>query len=126
LLYRENQGWLAAASVEALAGGTDDRYWEGRMHPRLTISGMMAVVVLAAVGFAAMRSGSGLWLRVIYSLVAMALLTATVLARYRGAFWYGFAVFGWGYFLLGLGPWDGLSYDIENYICSLNDNYQHG
>jgi hypothetical protein len=56
----------------------------------------------------------------------MALLTATVLARYRGAFWYGFAVFGWGYFLLGLGPWGGLSYDIENYICSLNDNYQHG
>jgi hypothetical protein len=111
------------------------------MHSRLTISGMMAVVVLAAVGFAAIRSGSDLWLRVIYSLVAMALLTATVLARYRSAFWYGFAVFGWGYFLLGLGPWVGLastrtpenqplnrmllSYDVANYICLFSGNYQH-
>ena len=110
------------------------------MHPRLTISGLMTFVVLAAVGFAAMRSGSDLWLRLIYSLVALALLTATVLARYRSAFWYGFAIFGWGYFLLGLGPWVGLastrtpenqplnqmllSYDAANSLCSFITNYQ--
>ena len=110
------------------------------MHPRLTISGLMTVVVLAAVGFAAMRSGSDLWLRLIYSLVALALLTATILARYHGAFWYGFAIFGWGYFLLGLGPWVGLastrtpenqplnqmllSYDVANYLCSFITDYQ--
>lgn len=110
------------------------------MHSRLTISGMMAVVVFAAVAFAAMRSGSDPWFRLIYSLAALALLIATIFARYRGAFCYGFAVFGWGYFLLGLGPWVGLasmltpanpplnrmllSYDLANYLCSFNPDYQ--
>ncbi len=38
------------------------------------------------------------------------LLAAVVLARYRRgtsrAFWFGFAVFGWGMFLLGTNPWE--------------------
>ncbi len=30
-----------------------------------------------------------------------------IAAGYRGAFWYGFAVAGWAYFLIGFGPWIG-------------------
>ncbi|MFI5456796.1 MAG: hypothetical protein ACHRXM_15220, partial [Isosphaerales bacterium] len=37
------------------------------------------------------------------------LMLAVIVARFRRgdekAFWFGFAVFGWGFFLLGLGPW---------------------
>ena len=40
------------------------------MRHRLTISSLMAVVVIPAVGLAAMRSGSELWLRVAYTLTA--------------------------------------------------------
>jgi len=48
-------------------------------------------------------------LRASYAVTLLALLLATVAARHRpggeGAFWFGFAVFGWGYYLIGIGPW---------------------
>jgi hypothetical protein len=41
------------------------------------------------------------------------LLAALIAARFRRgnekAFWFGFAVFGWGFFILGLGPWPTLT-----------------
>ncbi|WP_422924761.1 hypothetical protein [Singulisphaera sp. PoT] len=36
----------------------------------------------------------------LYSIVAASLIVSTIAARSRGAFWFGFAVVGWGYFLL--------------------------
>lgn len=73
--------------------------------PRLTLAGQIGVIVVVAVGFAALRSGSLGWYRTIYSLTILALAVAALAARYRGPFWRGFAVVGWGYFLLGMGPW---------------------
>jgi hypothetical protein len=55
------------------------------MHPRLTISGSMAVVLFAGVGLAAMRSGSDLWLRILYTHTVLALLVAAIAARYCGS-----------------------------------------
>jgi hypothetical protein len=75
----------------------------------------MVAVGLLGLGFAALRSGEASWSLGIYSCVVLALLTAIPLARYRpgrsGAFWFGFAAFGWGYLLAGLGiPGEG--YDL--------------
>jgi hypothetical protein len=74
-----------------------------------TILGMMAVVLVAALAFVALRSASDLWCAAIYTFTAVLLLTAVIAAGLRRggerAFWFGFAVFGWGFFLLGLGPW---------------------
>jgi hypothetical protein len=35
------------------------------------------------------------------------LVYAAIAARYRGAFWYGFAIAGWTYFVIAFGPWIG-------------------
>jgi hypothetical protein len=69
----------------------------------------MAGIAVLAVGLAAWLSGSFAWFTALYGVTIFALLMATVAARYRpathGAFWFGFAVFGWGYFLIGISPW---------------------
>ncbi|WZP01105.1 hypothetical protein EP7_005549 (plasmid) [Isosphaeraceae bacterium EP7] len=44
-------------------------------------------------------------LKAMYVLTVISLLVAVIAARYRGAFCFGFAVFGWGYFLIGIAPW---------------------
>src|SRR4051794_36572493 len=79
---------------------------------RLSLSGLMVVIAILAAEFAAMRSGSQLWFSTIYSITLLVLLVATLAARFRRggarAFWFGFALFGWAYFLMALGPWSGL------------------
>ncbi len=71
---------------------------------RVSISALMLVVVLFALEFAALRSGSQLWFSVVYTLTALLLMFAIVASKYgrRAArpFWFGFAAFGWGYLLL--------------------------
>jgi hypothetical protein len=107
---------------------------EGPTRLRLSIAGLMVLVLFLGIWLAAMRSGSGLWLQVSWTLTASVLVTATIAARYRGAFWYGFAIAGWGYFLLGSVAWIGLensqfpgagtlnrmlvSADLVVYLCS--------
>jgi hypothetical protein len=58
---------------------------------------------------AALRTASDFWLSALYTFAVGLLLIALVAARFRRgngkAFWFGFAVFGWGFFLLGYGPW---------------------
>lgn len=73
--------------------------------PRVSLAGLTVLVLVVAVECAALASGTHSWFRWAYSLTVAALLLAAVAARYRGSFWYGFAVVGWGYFLIGLGPW---------------------
>jgi hypothetical protein len=65
----------------------------------------MAGIALAAFFLAALRAGSSAWFHGAYTLTFGMLLAAVLAARYRGAFWFGFAVFGWGYFLVGHGAW---------------------
>jgi hypothetical protein len=69
---------------------------------RFSISGLLAIVAVCAVGIAALRGGSDLWFRSTYTATLAALAVATLGAmldtRPRGA-WHGFALFGWGYYL---------------------------
>jgi hypothetical protein len=103
---------------------------KGPMRLQLTIARLMGLVLFLGFWFAAMRSGSHLWLRVSWTLTASVLLASLILARYRGAFWYGFAIVGWGYFLLGQSPGDGtlnpwfLSSDLVEYLCSFVPQYR--
>jgi hypothetical protein len=94
---------------------------------RVSTLALMAVTLLFALGFAALRSGSELWFSAVYTLTVALLLVAVVAARYRrgdeAAFWFGFAVFGWGYFLLGLGPWTNTDSSLSESIGgSFNEN----
>jgi hypothetical protein len=74
---------------------------------RISIAGSMGVVLFFSIGFAAFRSGSEIWFRLLYSMTVGVLLVSTLAARYcreaPSAFWFGFAIIGWVYLLLGLG-----------------------
>jgi hypothetical protein len=74
---------------------------------RFTIARLLGAIVILSLFFAGLRSGSNDWFKLIYTLVFLALVYAAIAARYRGPFWYGFAVAGWSYFLIGFGPWIG-------------------
>ena len=81
------------------------------MKYRLSISGLMAFVLVAAVGFAGLRSASALWASAIFTLTVAVLATATLgamAARGRARItWAGFAVFGWVYLGTTFGLWWG-------------------
>jgi hypothetical protein len=77
--------------------------------PRFTIAGLMGLVVVVAVGVAALRFASETWAGVLL-LLTLGTLGASVLAFQewtgaRRAWWRGFALFGWGYVALAMGPW---------------------
>src|SRR5690349_20814242 len=76
---------------------------------RVSIAGLMVVVSVCGVAAAALARPTDLWAGVML-LVTLALLGFSLLAvlnRREGqrAFWQGFAIFGWGYLILTLGPW---------------------
>ncbi len=75
---------------------------------RFTIASLLVVVLIAAVGFAALRESSDLWESGVFTLALAALLILILLAVHRTesrqAFWIGFAVFGWIYLGLSLVP----------------------
>ena len=79
------------------------------MRRSFSLRTLMAGVLLASVGFAALHSASVVSYRVAYTLTTLMLLIAIVAARYgrpsSRPFWFGFAVFGWGYYLLSFGAW---------------------
>ncbi len=76
---------------------------------RFTIGGLMALVIVAGVGFAALRSPTKLWDSVLFSTILVVLGTATLGAfHFRGrtrASWAGFAAFGFVYLAITSGPW---------------------
>jgi hypothetical protein len=70
--------------------------------PRINISTLIGLVVLCAATFAALRTSSPYWASAMVSFTVLALLGSVVAclwSRHRAG-WSGFAVFGWGYFLL--------------------------
>jgi heme A synthase len=70
---------------------------------RVTIAQLMLVVVVLAVGFAALRTGTQTSLKVVHTLTLALLMIALVgslARRRRRAPWVGFAVFGWVPYLL--------------------------
>lgn len=70
---------------------------------------VMGIIAFMAVSLTAWRSGSFFWFSVTYGITIFALLLAIVASRYdhrnRKPQWFGFVVFGWGYFLFGISPW---------------------
>lgn len=76
---------------------------------RHSIAWLMIVILVLAVGIAALRNASDLWAGAML-LTTLGLLTIAIVgATYRRgpdrAWWYGFALFGWGYLTLSMGPW---------------------
>jgi uncharacterized membrane protein YtjA (UPF0391 family) len=77
---------------------------------RVSIAGLMAAILVAAVGFAALRNASAWWCSVLFTFTLALFLIATV-GAIRGedkAFWLAFALFGWGYMIASYEPWSKL------------------
>jgi hypothetical protein len=78
-------------------------------RPRLPLWGLMALVIYAAAGLAALRGSSVLWASVIFTATLAVLCIATLGAMAthgsERAAWSGLAVFGWAYLLAAFGPW---------------------
>lgn len=72
---------------------------------RITIAGLLLIVVFFGVVFAGLRSGTTMWMRSIYTVTFLTLVYAAIAAKYRGRFWYGFSAAGWAYLVMGLTPW---------------------
>ncbi len=64
----------------------------------------MAIIVVVSVELAALNWGTGVAVDITRLLTIIFLVVATCLARYRtggeGAWWFGFALFGWAYYVL--------------------------
>ncbi len=74
-----------------------------------SILASILTIVALAIAFTALKTASNLWYSTFYTFTTILLLSAVIAARFRRgsekAFWFGFAVFGWCFFVLGLGPW---------------------
>jgi len=75
------------------------------MRLRVSMAGLLGVVLFSGLILAALRSGSDGWFRAVYTATAASLLFGAVAARHLGAFWFGFAAVGVPYFAIGFGPW---------------------
>jgi hypothetical protein len=75
---------------------------------RVSISGLMVAVLIAAVGLAALRAPTPLSASLIFTATVLLLATATLQALAGGGVakrcWTGLAVFGWAYLLIAFGP----------------------
>jgi hypothetical protein len=70
--------------------------------PRLTLAALVGFIALCAATFAALRTASPYWASAVVSLTVLALfgsVAASLWSRHRVG-WSGFAIFGWGYFIL--------------------------
>jgi hypothetical protein len=71
---------------------------------RFTIGGLMAVVLVLAIGLAALRNPSVLWVGTIFLatrvILALAIIGVVLRKHTERAWWLGFAVFGCGYLIL--------------------------
>src|SRR3954470_585194 len=79
------------------------------MRLRFSIRGVMALVLIVAVGIAALRSATGWAASLGFTMTLLGLsLAIPFAANRRGpgrAFWSAFVAFGFGYLLLAFGPW---------------------
>jgi hypothetical protein len=78
-------------------------------RPRFTIGELILVVIVVAIGLAAIRSGSAVWAGAMTSIAFFAMVASilgVVLGRgMRRAYWSGFALLGWSYLLLSHVTW---------------------
>jgi hypothetical protein len=75
---------------------------------RFNIAGLLGIILVLGVGFAALREASDLWESGVFTLTLGAMLTSILLAIHqaekRRAFWIGFALFGSAYLGFALVP----------------------
>ena len=78
---------------------------------RFSIRRLMAFIIVAAIGLAALRNANDLWagmlLLVALAAVGFALMGAAILRGKERHWWAGFAFFGGAYLALSVGPWLG-------------------
>ena len=76
---------------------------------RVSIAGVMGLVVIAAVGLMGLREGKPLWASLTFGSTLLFLLGSSLNALLRPANsragWLGFALFGWVSLALSFGPW---------------------
>ncbi len=81
-----------------------------RRSIRFSIAGLMGVVLIVAIGLAALRSASDIWAGVIFlatcSVLALSIVGVICRREAERAWWLGFAIFGWGYMALAFWPSD--------------------
>jgi hypothetical protein len=91
-------------------------------HPKVTIAQLILVIVVVAIGLAAIRSGSPAWSGAMLSITIFAMICSLLgIALGRGTrrvYWTGFALLGWGYLLLIYLPW--LHRNIGQYLLAPN------
>jgi hypothetical protein len=76
---------------------------------RFSISSIMGLILIIAVGVAALRNADEIWAGIIL-MVALGMGGVAILGvlHSRGrdrAWWAGFTIFAWGYLVLAFGPW---------------------
>jgi len=78
-------------------------------RPRITIAQIILFVLVAAIGLAAIRSGSAAWAGAMFSITFFAMICSFLGIAYgrgmRRIYWSGFATLGWSYLLLIYTPW---------------------
>jgi hypothetical protein len=76
---------------------------------RFSVRSLMALVLVSAVGLAALRNANAFWAGLTLGLalfaVASAVVGALILRGRRRYHWAGFAVFAGGYLAVAVGPW---------------------
>jgi hypothetical protein len=91
---------------------------------QLPILALVLIVATFAIAFTALKTASELWYDAFYTFTAVVLLAAVFAARFRRrnekAFWFGFAVFGWAFLVLGLGPWPNFDGDDDGVAIAVN------
>ena len=91
-------------------------------HPKVTIAQLILVIVVVAIGLAAIRSGSPAWSGALFSITFFAMICSLLgIALGRGTrrvYWTGFALLGWSYLLLIYLPW--LHENIGQYLLAPN------
>ncbi len=76
---------------------------------RFTISGLMGLIVVAAIGIAGIREGTEIWASLTYTVTVLSLLMALPFLFYSQgktrAGWLGFVLFSWVYLYFAFGNW---------------------
>ena len=74
------------------------------MRPRISLAQLLVVMIPIAIGMAAIASPSAFWEGTVFVLTLFLLFAAILGVIHRKgedrAFWLGFSLFGWGFFLL--------------------------
>jgi hypothetical protein len=93
------------------------------VRPRISIAGMMIVLVALALVLSSLRfpseGAAAAVLLVTQAVLAVAILAVVYRTQERRAFWLGFALFGWGYMALTWESWCGYGANRPEMLTSM-------